>query len=435
MPGSQTKCECVARRRRRRREAGRSDSPSILKLPRGCVHVDGRVPRRRRSSLTCSRTIAVAGADPARVDVEHDGGVDRRPRGECDVAVCRRPSPKSSAACGLSARAAGRGTSRPHSIVGTSGSRHQRYVRPNRTRSDACNDSRRRHTAWASPSIARYAVAQAATSGTRRARRAPARGRRPCTRAPRGRARRSVGQVGGAPRLAPVAGERAVDRVRACCSTGARRACARDASIVVAERAVVDRCRSRVSPLDEVVETDRVDRRAAGDDVPGEHRAHVDDRRPQRQGPRPVLLEQERHRRPVRLAERRRDDSPARRRTSAPADPRPCPAAHRRRLSSTPARLSAIDASTSAVLLSGTTRWTGLGCSGFALRASAIAAEISLPRSHRTTAGASRATAGCRRRTYAQSRRPPSVTRWTPSPCTPSAAASDFATTTFTVPG
>ena len=72
---------------------------------------------------------------------------------------------------------------------------------------------------------------------------------------------------------------------------------------LVGERAVVDRARGVVGPLDEVVETPRVDGRAAGDDVPGERRAHVDDRRAQRQRTGPVLLEQERDRGAVRLAE------------------------------------------------------------------------------------------------------------------------------------
>ena len=91
---------------------------------------------------------------------------------------------------------------------------------------------------------------------------------------------------------------------------------------------------------------------------------------------------------------------------------RPCSTSRcqRIRLSSTPARLSAIDTMTSAVIWSGTTRCTGAGAALFAFRASLMAAEISLP-SNRITASRVDGDCGWSKTVYTHGPIPAALTR------------------------
>ena len=105
----------------------------------------------------------------------------------------------------------------------------------------------------------------------------------------------------------------------------------------------------------------------------------------------------------------------------------------RNRLSSMPARLSAIDARTSAVDLSATATWIGLGSALLALRCSAIALFSSRP-SRRITSRRVSADWGSSKTVACHGPRLCAVTRCRAIPWTPSAAASDLAITTLTVP-
>ena len=187
-------------------------------------------------------------ADPARVDLERPAG---RPRRRAPMAMCRVPASRGRVERRLRvrrARAAGRGTSRPPRSSATSELRQQRYVRPNRTRSEAWKASRRRHTACASPSIARCTSRSFDSGSAASARERRVETCRSCTRAPRGRARRSC--AGSAGRGSPLRGAGEARRGSRPTGgwSGGRPGCALAASIASARRAVVDRVGGVVAP-------------------------------------------------------------------------------------------------------------------------------------------------------------------------------------------